>query len=107
MAADIIQVCQDGQVVFRGGEPLRRLDQVNLEQVNSRANRAGAEVSGYRLQVEFGRGRRFLFWDRAITKTSTRLLPESLMRGIFTCQRTLFSRSELFVGKAIGGSASA
>ena len=48
MAADIIQVCQDGQVVFRGGEPLRRLDQVNLEQVNSRANRAGAGVLGDR-----------------------------------------------------------
>ena len=89
MAADIIQVCQDGQVVFRGGEPLRRLDQVNLEQVNSRANRAGAEVSGYRLQVEFGRGRRLLFWDRAITIASTRPLPAPLMLEVFTCQRTM------------------
>ena len=44
----LVQVALDAQDVFRGGEPLRRLDQVNLEQVNSRANRAGAGVLGDR-----------------------------------------------------------
>ena len=89
MAADLVQVCQDGQVVLWGG-------------VAAAAARSGEFRTGEQVSARVGRGCRFLLGDRAITIASTRPLPAPLMRDVFTFQRTAFSESELFVGKAIG-----
>ena len=80
---------QEGQVVIREG-------------VAAAAARSGEFRTGEQESARSWRGRRFLFGVRAITVASTRPLPAPLMRDVFTFQRTAFSESELFVGKAIG-----
>ena len=82
--AGLIQLALDAQVVLKAPTgPAFSIEELGVRRL------FGARI---------GRGRRVLLGDRAITVASTRPLPAPLMRDIFTFQRTLFSRPELFVG---------